>query len=72
MKWLADECFNNDIVRALLRRSHGFDIIRAQDVAEIAGNVPGATNTSPSAIVLAAGSRPSMNGYYAHPTENLR
>jgi hypothetical protein len=37
VKWLADECFDNDIVRGLLRRSLGFDIIRAQDLAEIAG-----------------------------------
>lgn len=37
MKWLADECFNNDIVRGLLRRSPTLDLIRAQDVAEIAG-----------------------------------
>ena len=32
MRWLADENFNNDIVRALLRRRPGFDIVRAQDV----------------------------------------
>lgn len=37
MKWLADECFDNDIVRGLLRRCPGFDLMRAQDVAEIAG-----------------------------------
>src|SRR5262249_8505298 len=37
VKWLADECFDNDLVRGLLRRSPGFDPIRAQDVAEIAG-----------------------------------
>jgi hypothetical protein len=37
VKWLADECFNNDIVRGLLRRSPTLDLIRAQDVAEIAG-----------------------------------
>ena len=37
MKWLADECFDNDIVRGLVRRSPGLDLIRAQDVAEIAG-----------------------------------
>jgi hypothetical protein len=37
VKWLADECFDNDIVRGLVRRSPGLDLIRAQDVAEIAG-----------------------------------
>ena len=37
MKWLADECFDNDIVRGLLRRSPTLDLIRTQDVAEIAG-----------------------------------
>lgn len=37
MKWLADECFDNDIVRGLLRRSPGFDLLRAQDVSEVAG-----------------------------------
>jgi hypothetical protein len=37
VKWLADECFDNDIVRGLLRRSPGLDLIRAQDVVETAG-----------------------------------
>lgn len=37
MKWLADECFDNDIVRGPLRRSPDLDLIRAQDVSEIAG-----------------------------------
>ena len=37
VKWLADECFDNDIIRGLLRRSPGLDLIRAQDVSEIAG-----------------------------------
>jgi hypothetical protein len=36
VKWLADECFDNDIVRGLLRRSPDFDLIRAQYVSEIA------------------------------------
>lgn len=31
MRWLADENFNNDILRALRRRSPDIDIIRAQD-----------------------------------------
>ena len=31
MRWLADENFNNDILRGLRRRSSGIDIIRAQD-----------------------------------------
>ena len=37
MKWLADECFDNDIIRGLLRRSPELDLIRARDVSEIAG-----------------------------------
>ena len=37
MKWLADECFDNDIIRGLLRRSPGFDLIRPQDAFEVAG-----------------------------------
>jgi hypothetical protein len=37
VKWLADECFDNDIVRGLLRRSPSLDLIRAQDVVEVAG-----------------------------------
>jgi len=36
VKWLADECFDNDIIRGLLRRSPNFDVIRAQDVSELA------------------------------------
>jgi hypothetical protein len=32
LRWLADENFNNDIVRALLRRKPAFDVVRAQDV----------------------------------------
>lgn len=38
VKWLADECFDNDIVRGLFRRSSDFDLVRAQDVFEIAGH----------------------------------
>jgi hypothetical protein len=38
VKWLADECFDNDIIRGLLRRSPVLDLIRAQDVSEIAGS----------------------------------
>ena len=41
MKWLADDCFHNDILRGLLRRSPDLDLIRAQDVAEIAGRDDG-------------------------------
>ena len=32
IRWFADENFNNDILRALLRRSPELDIVRAQDV----------------------------------------
>lgn len=37
MKWLADECFDNDIVRGLLRREPDLNLIRAQDVSEVSG-----------------------------------
>jgi hypothetical protein len=33
LKLLADENFNNDVVRALLRRSPSLDIVRVQDVS---------------------------------------
>ena len=36
MRFLADENFNNDIVRGLLRRDSTFDIVRVQDT-EISG-----------------------------------
>lgn len=32
MRWLADENFNNDILRGLLRRKADVDIVRLQDV----------------------------------------
>lgn len=32
LRWLADENFNNDIVRALRRRLPEVDLVRAQDV----------------------------------------
>ena len=32
MRWLADENFNNDILRALFRRNPKLDIVRVQDV----------------------------------------
>ncbi|MGH9631112.1 MAG: DUF5615 family PIN-like protein [Bryobacteraceae bacterium] len=31
MRWLADENFNNDILRALFRQNPMLDIVRAQD-----------------------------------------
>jgi hypothetical protein len=37
VKWLADECFDNDIIRELSRRAADFDLVRAQDVPDIAG-----------------------------------
>jgi predicted nuclease of predicted toxin-antitoxin system len=37
IQWLADENFDNDILRGLRRRSTGFDAIRVQDIGEIAG-----------------------------------
>jgi hypothetical protein len=32
MRWAADENFNNDIVRGLLRRKPDVDIVRVQDI----------------------------------------
>ena len=32
IRWLADENFNNDILRALVRRCPEVDVVRAQDV----------------------------------------
>jgi hypothetical protein len=32
VRWLADENFNNDLLRALLRRRPALDVIRVQDV----------------------------------------
>ena len=37
MKWLADENLDNAIIRGLLRRSSGLDIVRVQDVPQISG-----------------------------------
>jgi hypothetical protein len=37
VKWLADENFDNDILRGIRRHATGFDVVRAQDVAEISG-----------------------------------
>jgi len=38
VKWLADENFDNDILRGIWRRVVGFDVVRVQDVAEISGS----------------------------------
>jgi hypothetical protein len=37
VKWLADENFDNDILRGVFGLSPGFDIVRAQDVPAIYG-----------------------------------
>ncbi|MBI5282837.1 MAG: hypothetical protein HY858_14225 [Candidatus Solibacter usitatus] len=37
VKWLADENLDNAIVRGLLLRVPGIDIVRAQDVPQFAG-----------------------------------
>ena len=37
MKWLADENFDNDILRGIWRRVSAFDVVRVQDVAGISG-----------------------------------
>jgi len=35
VKWLAGENFDNDILRGVLRRSSGFDVLRVQDLPAI-------------------------------------
>jgi hypothetical protein len=37
VKWLADENFDNNILRGVRRRSSGFDVVRVQDISEISG-----------------------------------
>lgn len=37
VKWLADENFDNAIIRGLLRQVPTIDILRAQDTPEVAG-----------------------------------
>jgi hypothetical protein len=37
VKWLADENFDNDILRGARRRAADFDVVRVQDISEIAG-----------------------------------
>ena len=37
LRLLLDEDFNNDILRGLLRRTPDIDIVRVQDIEEIAG-----------------------------------
>ncbi len=38
MKWLADENFDNNILRGIRRRVAAFDVVRVQDFAEIFGS----------------------------------
>lgn len=38
MKWLADENFDNNILRGIIRRLPEFDVVRTQDLVEIAGS----------------------------------
>jgi Domain of unknown function (DUF5615) len=40
LRWLADENFNNDILRALFRRDPTMDIVRVQDVGLSGVNDP--------------------------------
>jgi len=37
VKWLADENFDSDILRGIRRRAAAFDVIHAQNIAEISG-----------------------------------
>ena len=37
MRWLADENFRNAIIRGVLRRFPRFDVFRAQDIRQVAG-----------------------------------
>ena len=48
LKLLADENFNNDVVRALLRRDPSLEVVRVQDVGLSGADDP---------AVLALGSR---------------
>jgi hypothetical protein len=41
LRWLADENFNNDILRALFRRDPTLNIVRVQDVGLTAADDPG-------------------------------
>jgi len=38
VKWLADENFDNDILRGIRRCVDVFDVVRVQDIAEIGGS----------------------------------
>jgi hypothetical protein len=40
MRWAADENFNNDIIRGLLRRKPDVDIVRVQDIGLSGANDP--------------------------------
>lgn len=46
LRWLADENFNNDILRALFRANRDIDIVRVQDA--------GLTGTSDEALLAQA------------------
>ena len=48
LKLAADENFNNDILRGMLRRSPDLDILRVQDIPEVA------TKDDPTVLVWAA------------------
>jgi hypothetical protein len=37
VRWLADENFDNDILRGIRRRGARFDVVRVQDIPEISG-----------------------------------
>lgn len=45
LRWLADENFNNAIVRGLRRHAPAMDIVRVQDIADIAGESDAAVLT---------------------------
>ncbi len=66
LRWLADENFNNDILRALLREKTDLDIVRAQDV--------GLTGSPDEALLAWAADQNRVNPplLYGHPVADPR
>jgi hypothetical protein len=54
LRWLADENFNNDILRALFRSNPAIDIVRAQDVG-LMRNAPMNVAFRSSSVICEAG-----------------
>ena len=67
MKWLADENFDNDIIRGLLRHAAGFNLVRAQDME---GCGPG--RHGPARMGDRSRSRPSDPRLVYHDSRHAR